>query len=306
MRLTLPKALLATVCYADIFNFPLTAAEIHRFLVFKKSPPEKINQLLKRLSSPCHNDGWFFLHGRKQAVGYRQNRAAESRKKWEIAFPAVRVISGLPSVRLVGITGGLAMGNAAGDDDIDLLIITAKDTLWITRAILNILGSFLFDRRTPGDTFYRNKICLNMFMSEDELGLPADERDIFGAHELLQMRPVFSRGDTYVRLVMQNAWAVGYMPNAWIQAVAKKSAISSPDRNYQIINFLRPVYYALNQLLFILQKQHMTPKLSSEVVTKTYVRFHPQDARPRVMQAWLRRLRRLQIPLDKNRIGVAK
>ena len=85
------------------------------------------------------------------------------------------------------------MDNADKQDDIDFFIITAKGTMWTTRLCSAFLLSAAGLRRTPNQKQVANKICLNMFMQEGDLSLPASERDLFSAHEVLQMVPLWER-----------------------------------------------------------------------------------------------------------------
>jgi len=52
-----------------------------------------------------------------------------------------------------------------------------------------------------------------MFVSEP--ALPESERDLFSAHEVLQMEPVFDRGNTYKKFLLANKWVKTFLPNAW-------------------------------------------------------------------------------------------
>ena len=63
-------------------------------------------------------------------------REKYSESKLQIAKRASKLISKVPTVLFVGITGSLAMMNADKDSDIDLIIITKRNTLWTTRMLV--------------------------------------------------------------------------------------------------------------------------------------------------------------------------
>ena len=65
-----------------------------------------------------------------------------------------------------------ALNNAKKNSDIDLLIITSKNTLWTTRIISFALLKFAgFKLRRAGDKNEKDKLCLNMWLDESDLVL---------------------------------------------------------------------------------------------------------------------------------------
>lgn len=159
--------------------------------------------------------GYYFLKGRKSLVAIRKKREAFQKEKWEIARRAAMYLSRIPTIELVGVTGGLAMNNAKKEDDIDLFLIVSDGTLWISRLLATIYMDILGLRRHPHDVRVKNKVCLNMFMTERGVGVFPSEQDVFSAHEVLQMQPVFERRNTYTKFLKANTWVKGYLPNAW-------------------------------------------------------------------------------------------
>jgi hypothetical protein len=104
---------------------------------------------------------------------------------------------------MVAITGSLAMNNAESGSDLDYLVVTSPDRLWLARAMVVLLVHLAALR---GD-----RICPNYFLSENVLALP--EQNIFTAHELVQMVPI-TGGETYTRMRQLNPWINQYLPNA--------------------------------------------------------------------------------------------
>ena len=199
----------ATAAYADIFDYPLTIEELGVWCVKKKNRNFRIPLGVVRQGR------YVYVKGRRSIVAQRRKRFLASKEKWRIARRVGRWLRLVPTIQLVGVTGGLAMDNVDRKDDIDLFIITKRNRLWTTRLFATIVVDLLGIRRKPGETDVRNKICLNMFVSEDALSIPKQEQDLFAAHEVLQMKPLWESEGMYKKFLMKNKWVSKFLPNAW-------------------------------------------------------------------------------------------
>lgn len=203
-RAALQRAIVHTLAYADVFDYPLTSDEIHRYLIGAHASRGDVRDALGHLV-PHHvtRSGRFLtLAGRESAVETRRARAPTAATFWRKALRYGRVIGGLPFVRMVAVTGALAMDNLA-DDDIDFLVVTEPGRLWLCRAF--VIGV------VRAAALKSVELCPNYFLSEHALVL--DERNLFTAHEVTQMVPL-SGMLTYQRLRELNRWTDEYLPNA--------------------------------------------------------------------------------------------
>jgi hypothetical protein len=213
------RAILQTVAYADVFDYPLTAPEIHYYLVAVPAPPETVEHILgngslvgRRLTF-CR--GYFILPGREQLVETRRRREAIAARMWPKAVAYGTTVAKLPFVRMVALTGALAVRNVGSDADIDYLIVTEADRLWLCRATVIMLVKLAARR---GDI-----ICPNYFLSERALLIR--ERSLYTAHELVQTLPIAGLS-TYRRMRQVNTWVEAFLPNAWS---APQPAVYSPS-----------------------------------------------------------------------------
>ena len=210
------KAILKTLAYADIFDYPLTVEEVWKFLIGqKKIGIEEVQKELKRMSTNLKeisvDKGFYFLQGRKRIVAIRKRRERWSQEKLKIAKRIVDWLKPIPTIQMVAVTGALAMNNSDEEDDIDLMIVASKNRLWLSRGLvvtfLRLTGLY----RQPGKI--RNKICPNMFLDENHLKIPKKEQDLFSAHEVCQLKLLWDRSKTHQKFIKENQWVKRFLPN---------------------------------------------------------------------------------------------
>jgi len=292
-RISTQDAIRATVAYADIFDYPLTREELRTWMIISSKKIQKVRGIDEK-------NGLFYVHRRSALIKFRQARQFWQEKKWNIARRAAWWLSLIPTIHLVGVTGGLAMNNADEDDDIDLFIITAFRALWISRLLATGLMQLVGLRRKPDETYVKNKVCLNMFMAPRYttyalgLDIPSEERDCFSAHEVLQMCPIWEQPGIYHKFIGSNGWVDAYLPCAL--ALKQKQQVVSVHRTPSLVIVLFRIFEYPAKML---QLWYMRKRRTSEVITDTIIRFHPKDARIWVKRKLAARLVKFNIPLDK-------
>ena len=201
-------AVLCTLAYADLFDYPMTAAEIHRYLVGMKVELPTVDGLLNHGRTPdclVRSGAYFALSGRETIIDIRGERARAAAELWPVAVRYGEAMARLPFVRMIAVTGALAVDNARRNDDIDYLIVTAPDRLWLCRAM--IIHFVVKPAARRGIT-----LCPNYLLSERALA--PFEHNLFTAHEVVQMVPIAGH-DMYLRICRQNRWAATFLPNAF-------------------------------------------------------------------------------------------
>lgn len=124
------------------------------------------------------------------------------------------------------------------------------------------------------------------------MAIPENDRDLFSAHEVLQMMPLWDKGGTYSNFIRKNNWVKKFLPNAWnekYKTINDKKTVTIHKN--KIINILEPLFKKI-QLRYM--KNHRT----TEVISDTVIRFHPRDARVWIKSEFGRRLSQFNIPLD--------
>lgn len=291
------QAIIKTIIYADIFDYPLTWEEVGKWLIRLKMKNEKLKITMQNSKLIKEKDGYYFLPNRESIVELRKKRRRYSEKKWKIVRDFVRILRFVPTIKLVGVSGALAIHNVKEDDDIDLFIVASRNLLWTTRLLATLLVKLTGKRRHPQDKNIKDKICLNMFADEDHLGIPEYERDLFSAHEVLQMKPIWEKDNMYHKFLKANEWVRGYLPNAYRELTLAKSdkntsdggpatAGTPPRRRNQVIKITET-------LLKKFQLWYMRNRRTTEVIKEGIIRFHPQDARVWVLKEFKERIDKL-------------
>lgn len=199
----LANAILQTLAYADVFDYPLTVAEIHRYLIGNQVQQGEIEQVIQATRSIRYAQGFYTLPRRENIIELRQQREANSRRFWPMAIEWGSVIGRLPFVRMVAVTGSLAMDNVEREADIDFLIVTEPGRLWLCRALVILAGRFAVRDGI--------RICPNYIVSLANLQF--QDQSLYSAHELVQMVPIAGM-DVYTRMRAENSWVERFLPNA--------------------------------------------------------------------------------------------
>ena len=267
-----------TLFYHDIFDYPLTEEEVKFW-----APGKRLKDSIVKVGRIEKKKAFFFLKGREMAIKEREKKEKLSAIKIEKAKKGTNVISLIPTVRMIGLTGALAMNNAQAASDVDLLIITRKGTLWVTRlATVAILGLFGIPRNSGGKV-ERDKLCLNMWLDESDLVWNREDRNFYTAHEIAQIVPLVNKENTYERFIYLNRWIKDFWPNI----VEIRNPKSDCKAGYSYRNKFKKIKYlkavsdfvlgASNFLAFKIQYLYMKPKITREIVTPTRAIFHPRD-----------------------------
>ncbi len=201
--LSLAAAIKKTLAYSDLFDYPLTAKEIHHGLLEHAATPLAVLHELERLCAAgeiATRQNYYCLPGREHGVELRERRRRTSEKILQSYSGVLRLIKNFPFIRTVALSGTLAFQNAKGDDDLDLFVIVERGRLWTVYFSLVLLLKALGRRRA---------VCLNCLL--DTAHLAITDRDFFVAHQIVFLRPL--GGVESLRTFQQaNAWCAQYLP----------------------------------------------------------------------------------------------
>jgi len=315
MPTSVEKEILKTISYFNLFNYQPTLDETHLFLT-KKIAKRKLSQIISNLVTKNTLEEYGknnikYTQGRygikkSQITNYKsQNllkRRDESKNKLGKIKPFINILSKFKQVKLIGLSGSMAMMNAVKTDDIDLFIITEHNRLFMGRMISLLLAQVMGmrRRRAVSDRLRENnnqdKVCLNLFFDEANLSVPRFKRNEYVAHEVLQMKPLVNKDQAYEKFLEANKWVYTIYPNSKItnsksQITSKLQLIVNKRLNncglnivwnlvLGIWNFVGDlVERLLKQAQLILINRHRT----TEIITNTQLWFFPDDFEKKIV-----------------------
>ncbi len=199
-------ALLRTLWYFELFQHPLTAAELERFSNCPKSELGDLEEILQELVA----EGAVFQFGAyfqtKNIPAWVERRKGFNQRA-DVILPTARRMAGLigafPFVRAVFVSGSLSKHCMAPESDVDFFIITTPRRLWLARTLLVFFKKIVL--------FNSHKyFCINYFVDTEHLEI--EEKNLFTATETVTLLPLYGR-HWYERFYQANAWAWAQFPN---------------------------------------------------------------------------------------------
>ena len=215
METMLERTIFNTLRYFDLFSMPVTAVQLWRSLIIDPDgsagvrwggqhvwPLSAVRQTLAQ--SPWLKErvasqwGYYAL---KQSVGESQGamqRAVRQRlqrhvlaqHKWRIVRRAGRLLARLPLIRMVAVSGSLALWNTRQESDLDLFIVARRGRIWTARLLLLLATQLLGRRRKYWEGQAPDKICLNHYITDGGLSMPTAVRSLYTAMLYLHAVPL--------------------------------------------------------------------------------------------------------------------
>ena len=278
------QAIVKTLIYSDIFDFPLTKQEIWKYLISKKKISQKDFLKLLKNKKTLSKNNFYFLRGREKIIKKRKDREQIGFTKIEKAKKIINLISIIPSIHLVGITGSLALLNSEKKEDIDIFLISSRGAVWITRFLAVIILKLSGNYRSRTERNVEDKICLNMIIGEDCLNINNKRQDLYTAHEIIQLLPIFERNNTYKQFLNNNLWIKRFMPNCMNKENIK---INRKKEIKWLVSMLKVFEPFIRKLQFSSMEKYIT----RETVLDNFLAFHPIDYRGKIIKEFKQRIK---------------
>lgn len=265
---TIDSAIIKTLCYADIFDYPLTINQLVKKLITSKPIAygmlKKYLQKLHQQGTICKTGSYFHLPHRGKTVTIRLQRQKYSLAKKQLAKKIASKLIKLPYIKAVFLTGAVAVGNATVDDDIDLMIVTTPNRLWTARLLVTLWLDIQGLRRRPTMKNINNKFCTNLFVTEDSLKVPLTQQSLYTAHEVIQTQALTDPHRILDKFLLENSWINNYFANVAVST-------ETPPNYKQLSRDL------IEKIVEKIQRMYMEPKRTREIVSQNKAYFHPRD-----------------------------
>lgn len=215
---TLQKNIIATICYYDVLDYPLTSFEVWRHMIAYDPSIDHntatLGDVIRTLGNTsldhviAQKSGFYFLHEREFLVIDRLRRNRISINKLRRLRHFARMMRYMPFVRAILVTGRLAMQQADQESDLDVLVILRGEHIWMGRATITALLQVLGVRKHGSK--HRDHVCLNYYITDTALCVPTQDR--FAAHEYGWTFPLFG-WETFQKFQKENMWMQKFTPH---------------------------------------------------------------------------------------------
>lgn len=289
-------SIIQTLAYFDIFGYPLTVAELFRYL-WKPPAHTTLDSVQSEVATmpniEMHN-GLLCLQGRSEIIAKRASAYLESERKYKKRLPFIALLTYLPHVQAIFVVNSLAFQNVHSDSDIDLLIISKPGKIWSTRFFTTIVAKVL--RLRPRPNFTKDTLCLSFYVDRNALqlqSLMSDSQDIHEVYWLNTLFPVYDPTNIAKAIHNANTWMQQYLPNAQSVYPHPLRTIKSSwlKRITQLLIGMLSVerFWKAIQLAILpsqLKKLSGPVENSVVVLSNTLLKFHTQDPKPVWRTKW--------------------
>mgnify|MGYP001429839746 CR=1 FL=1 len=314
----LDQALLRTVAYYDVFDYPLTSAEIWRWLYRRADETitathAEVGAALAALvqaGTLLQEKDWFVLPGRQQLVQLRAERFVLGQKKWRRVKSMARFCEVIPYVKMVAACNTLAIDNARAESDMDVFIVTSPERMWIARMMVTGIVNMLGYRRHGKNI--TNRVCLSFYVTAQALDLEplkisVGQEDPYLRFWATQIVPLMDDG-IYEKFQQHNAWVTSRLPNGWFwnwkeRLLSVESMLRTIKHSFEAA-FATGIGLQLEDWARRFQLKRINGHTNSKaklgttevIISENVLKFHEEDRRNKYNLAFRIRLAQLGIP----------
>lgn len=293
----LKRAIVLTVSYSDQFDYSLDLDQLHQRLIGISCDRKTLQMVTDKLTQTgliLFKRGQFFLKDKSKNIDIKKNRHQYSLNKRKEIDRFLQLTSLIPWIRAIFLTGSVTQNNATKNDDLDFMIVTQKNRMWLARLVLMIFTTLAGKRRSwQGEE--ENSWCLNLWLEEDRLKMGHKRRNIYTAFEVAQAELLFEVNSVGRKFYRQNLWIKNFLPNIKFKINAQMRDLSNFASFLAGADFvLSPAINLLNYLCFLFQSWYMKPHKTREEVDYSKAFFHPRDTKNLIKDRWIESLKSLK------------
>lgn len=335
----LQKAILSTIVYYDTLDYPLTSFEVFKYLVNPlhiasfycmriAQPSISLKNIIENLNNKelrkfiDEKNGFYCIRKARlrplgsgnanapmrinslkntdELIRTRIDRQKIADAKWKKAKKIIRWLQFIPYVRMVAVSGSLALNNTHKDSDIDVLIVVRAGRIWLARFLVTMFLQFIGKRRHKNHT--KDKICLNHYIIDKSLEIKF--RSLYNAQTYAHIIPVLEvESGIYKKFQKANQWLKNYLvfwpsfakategkprhfkilkTNSLLKSIAKLKEVCL---NRKFGDLLEKILRKLQKRL--IKKDPLTHKPGGRVtIDDTQLEFHPDSPERRILDKY--------------------
>ncbi|MEA2113657.1 MAG: hypothetical protein U9P63_03330, partial [Patescibacteria group bacterium] len=207
----------------------------------------------------------------------------------------------IPFIRLVMVSGSLAMNNTKDRSDIDLLIVSKFGRIWTCRGLTTLFIHLIGQRRHSNLT--KNRLCLNHYLTDQSLKIPC--KSLYNSQTYAHLTPIWQNEfSLYKRFQRANLWLRSYLSS---YPLAQKGYLRGIKTN-KLLSFFRKmaelildnrIGTALELLLKGFQerrikKDPLTGQKDGRVIfNDRQLEFHPVSPEKFILERYNKKMRQL-------------
>lgn len=267
------ESIIKTLSYSGVFNYPLTSGQIFTNLISKnRFGVKQFKKELKKLVNNglvTQNDGRFYL-SEIEPINI-DKRKSETKLTLKRKDKTLHMLEKIPWIKMIAVTGSAANYNKEEGSDTDLLFVTMKNRVWLTRGLVFLILKLTNNLSTKHE---EREICPNIFMDERYSAWKKSKRNIYIAQNIISMQPFFDRDETYFRFMQSNRWVKNYYVNF---NIAYPQVFEKPESsNSFVLDFV-------NKLAMKAQFWYMRTKITTETIKNEFIHFNKNDNSKRIL-----------------------
>jgi hypothetical protein len=302
---SLNRLIRLTLAYSDVFGMPLSGFEVWKHLLVPEGNGEgkwrakyRLNEVLCALEEEvragrvAERDGFYMLPGRESLVMKRQEEDKVSSARLKRVRRLALLLRYVPFLRMVGVTGSLALKQSGKESDWDLFVVLKSGSIFTGRTIVTGFLHLIGKRRHG--VLVKDRACLNYFVTED--GFEIGTKDLFSAHEYRFLIPIFGF-HAFQRFERKNHWISRFKVNALPTEVAPLWEVRDTlfSQRTRLFGEALLSHGALEHWLARWQKEKIRRNPKSALpgglieVSDTALIFLPKPRGPKVFEQWKKR-----------------
>ena len=198
------ERVLQIISYFDSFDYPVKFDELQSLLDFEKNEIRNALTSLINGNRVSNVNGYYFVPGKYWTIRKR----VKSNRIFRNSLPKILrsgwILSHIPFVRGLILTGSSSKEILEKNDDFDFLVIVEPNHLWLSRTLIIALRKLIsFNFKFKNSQYFD---C-NYFLSEKALRIM--DKNEFTAIEIFFAKPIFNY-DNYQKFIKKNQWITQY------------------------------------------------------------------------------------------------